>query len=226
MATISRSLPRSLLQVSRVAAPTKRKCILGPIPSRKTPRRHLSISTSWKADGPRRGSRQSGFLSEIPREAQNAEPPHVDPSNYLTPSKPITADDLPPEERAQYETLSQADRENYLGLQNHYIAVFEQPEDDEALEEAIDRLDREIEKESPFEFESKVSLRPGELGFWAEDEPDEMGVVEDGDDEYDESMITAVAENELELHREIRQYTRVAAWDMPLLSSMNSDPWK
>lgn len=141
----------------------------------------------------------------------------------MTPSNPIIADDLNPEERAEYESLSQTDRENYLGLQNHYAAMFEQPEENtEALTDAIDKIDREVEEEVPIEFETNVRLKPSEVGFWADDEPDEMGQMEDADDEYDESMITAVAESELELHREIREYTRIAAWDMPLLSSMTT----
>ena len=148
--------------------------------------------------------------------------PHVNPSDFLTPANPMTPDDLDPEERTEYETLSQPDRENYLGLRNHYVAMFEQPDDDSAtIDREVQKLDREIEKEAPLEFETTTNkLKPGEVGFWAEDEDDELGRYEDADDDWDESMINAVAESELELHREIREYTRVAAWDMPLLSSM------
>ena len=51
-----------------------------------------------------------------------------------------------------------------------------------------------------------------------------MGEAEPGeekgmlDDEHDD--ITALAHGELEQHREMRHYARLAAWEMPLLSSM------
>lgn len=47
-----------------------------------------------------------------------------------------------------------------------------------------------------------------------ETHPDLM--MEDPEDEGDD--ITSTAHGELEQHREIREYTRIAAWEMPLLS--------
>ena len=81
------------------------------------------------------------------------------------------------------------------------------------------RWDREIEREAPLDFGRSTRLRPAEIGLWAADEEDEFGQMEDADDYVDDSMMTAVAESELDLHRDIRQYTRAAAWDMPLLTS-------
>jgi len=50
-------------------------------------------------------------------------------------------------------------------------------------------------------------------GFWAEGE-EEMGPDEDyyGDD------ITSHGHGELQQHRELREYSRLIAWEMPLLS--------
>jgi small subunit ribosomal protein S35 len=67
-------------------------------------------------------------------------------------------------------------------------------------------------------------LKPSEVGLFAEDDPDTFAQVEDADDDWDESMITSIAESELQLHREIREYTRMAAWDMPLLTSKLTNP--
>ncbi|KAF2020969.1 hypothetical protein BU24DRAFT_487480 [Aaosphaeria arxii CBS 175.79] len=55
----------------------------------------------------------------------------------------------------------------------------------------------------------------GSPGFWAEGEP-RMGPDEDfyGDD------ITSHGHGELELHRELREYARLAAWELPLLSHL------
>jgi small subunit ribosomal protein S35 len=43
--------------------------------------------------------------------------------------------------------------------------------------------------------------------------------VEDADDDFHDDEITSMAHAEVELHREIREYARIAAWDMPLLTS-------
>lgn len=48
-------------------------------------------------------------------------------------------------------------------------------------------------------------------------EIDEQGSGED--DEFDGDDITSIAHGELEQHREIRDYARIAAWEMPMLSS-------
>ena len=98
--------------------------------------------------------------------------------------------------------------------------MFEEPDWDSKLaEQQISKMDYELEQKHPLDLDPPERLKPAEIGYWAEDEDDEFGVQEDADDDTDESMINAVAESELELHREIRQYTRAAAWDMPLLAS-------
>jgi hypothetical protein len=57
--------------------------------------------------------------------------------------------------------------------------------------------------------------------FWGEDEEDQDLVTEDMDDDMDfgEDDIMSLAHGKLEEHREYREYARVAAWQMPLLSS-------
>ena len=60
--------------------------------------------------------------------------------------------------------------------------------------------------------------------FWASDDPDEFAMVEDGDDDFYDDEITSMAHAEVELHREMREYARIAAWDMPLLSSKSHLP--
>lgn len=54
-------------------------------------------------------------------------------------------------------------------------------------------------------------------GYWADDEPDEEFALADDDDQWNEEDITTPAQADLEVHREVREYTRIAAWDLPLL---------
>lgn len=149
----------------------------------------------------------------------------IEPSEYLSPSNPITVKDLDAQERATYETLSKSDQDKYLRLQNHYKAIFESAASDEDLDRLADEVDREIDRQQgPLDFPSNRA-RGSEVGFWADDEDDEFGVMEDGDEDFSDEYITSVAESELQLQREIREYTRVAAWDMPLLHSMPIAPF-
>jgi len=53
-----------------------------------------------------------------------------------------------------------------------------------------------------------------------EDEPQDTGE----DDLYRGDDITSLAHGELEQHREMREYARIAAWEMPLLSSTRLHP--
>ena len=127
--------------------------------------------------------------------------------------------------------LSPKDQEAYLQLQNHYAAEFEaagidvnaDPEGelpDPIMDPLVDTLERQLDREiEPIDFPD-VPLPKKEVGFWASDEEeDEFTQVEDGEEEWDDNAITSVAQSELDLHREIREYTRVIAWDMPLLQS-------
>jgi small subunit ribosomal protein S35 len=129
----------------------------------------------------------------------------------------ITVEDFGPEERADYDMLSKDKQEGYLALQNHYAAVLESAEAEREYSDAVDEIDRQIEKEvEPLDF-SDYQIPFKEIGYWAHGEEDEFAQVEE-DAPWDDSAISSVAHSELEVHREIREYTRVIAWDMPLLN--------
>lgn len=56
--------------------------------------------------------------------------------------------------------------------------------------------------------------------FWMDDEPDSDLLHEDqNSDKFDEDDIMSLAHAKLEEFREYREYARIAAWQMPLLSS-------
>lgn len=140
----------------------------------------------------------------------------LDISELKTPSNPITVADLDPEARADYEAMPTDQREKWLATENHFAAMLENNEldNDEGLTRSVNMVSREISRDYPM---PQMKLDRKDEGFWAEDEDDEFGLSEDADDDYDENNITTVAESQLELHREVREYMRIAAWDMPLL---------
>lgn len=69
--------------------------------------------------------------------------------------------------------------------------------------------------------EQFARFKPGLISMGEDDEED-IGPDETfkGDD------ITSLAHGELEQHREIREYARIAAWEMPLLSSTSTHPFQ
>ncbi|KAF2203607.1 hypothetical protein GQ43DRAFT_411237 [Delitschia confertaspora ATCC 74209] len=73
--------------------------------------------------------------------------------------------------------------------------------------EMVEEEDYEIAKDDP-----KAIAQ----GFWGEGEEEDGGPDEDyyGDD------ITSLGHGELEQHRELREYARLAAWELPLLSQL------
>lgn len=118
-----------------------------------------------------------------------------------------------------YEMMSPEERALFDEENRRFVAMFNDPKERASDFQEIEQSAAIIEREEPMRFED---IKEKNLGFWAEDEPDELGIVEDGDEEFNDDEITSMAHAELELHREIREYMRIAAWDMPLLSSMYS----
>lgn len=243
MATPARHICRTLFKVSR-QIPVKRKCQpqsqwFSQRPGLSNTRIHyreLSTSLSRRAN-------ENGSTSRRDRSAQNDHDDEefdfnmtkVPEGGYKTPSVPITLADLDAAELADYHMLSPKDREAYMKLQNHYAAEFEDAGidvnsdpngelPDPIMDKLVDDVTRKVEREvEPLDFPD-VPLGRKEAGFWADEEDDEFSQVPDGDEVDDESDITSVAHNELDLHREIREYTRVIAWDMPLLQSKSLTP--
>lgn len=75
--------------------------------------------------------------------------------------------------------------------------------------------DFELETDEDFEIEED-DKRAASKGFWAEGEP-EMGPDED----YYADDITSHGHGELRKHRDLREYARLIAWELPLLSRMS-----
>lgn len=92
------------------------------------------------------------------------------------------------------------------------------PEVPPDMDEEISREVDEIEREMPI-VERPEKLTGPAIGFWASDEDDEFGKEPDDDDSFRGDDITTPAHAELDHHRDMREYQRRVAWDMPLLRS-------
>lgn len=144
------------------------------------------------------------------------------------PPKEPRAEDFPPMAEYSPDMLSKQDRSMYDMMAPEERAAFDAENrrlvsefnDVGKRAEAFADLEKQvnqIDKQEDIRFEDVRVTR----GFWAEDDGDELAQVEDGDEEINDDEITSFAHAEMELHRETREYARLAAWDMPILSSKN-----
>lgn len=200
MATFVRYFSRSLLQASG-RSPAKRKC-----------------NPHWH----RTPSQCRPFSTTNPRLAEDDEDRQksaINKPSLKKDRKSFTVADFTPQERADYEQLSKEEQAAQLARINAVQDALDSGELDEEIEMEATEMSREIDKEvEPLRFQD-YRARGQEVGFWADDEDDEFGQVEDDDDDIEEEDITSVAHSELEVHREMREYARIVAWDMPLLKS-------
>ena len=203
MPAFVRHLARLLLQASR-QIPAKRKC-----------------NPPWQCSS----AQCRNFTSTRPRLADDTEEKLLKRSAKRATKKEeqalteFTVADFSPEERADYEQLPKQEQQDELQRINETLNALHDGEFDDEMDGEINGIQRDLERETePLRFIDHRA-RGQEVGFWAEDEDDEFGQVEDGDDDVVEEDITSMAHADLELHREMREYTRIIAWDMPLLSS-------
>jgi small subunit ribosomal protein S35 len=204
MATFVRHFSRSLLQISR-RTPAKRKC-----------------NSQWHCTP----SRCRTFTSTSPRLAEDDEDRQASAISTRSSGKerkPFIPADFTPQERAEYELLSKEEQAAELTRINAVKDALDSGELDEEIDMEVAEMSREVDREvEPLRY-LDYRARGQEVGFWADDEDDEFGQVEDDDDDFEEEDITSVAHSELEVHREMREYARIVAWDMPLLKSKLAD---
>ncbi|KAL1989808.1 hypothetical protein VTN49DRAFT_7005 [Thermomyces lanuginosus] len=166
--------------------------------------------------------RQTRFFSASSINRLPEDPPVPPEPKDLTPEDieelpEYSPENFTPEEKRMYEMMSPEERALFDEENRRFVAMFNDPKERASDFQEIEQSAAIIEREEPMRFED---IKEKNLGFWAEDEPDELGIVEDGDEEFNDDEITSMAHAELELHREIREYMRIAAWDMPLLSKL------
>ena len=121
----------------------------------------------------------------------------------------FSLDDLEPEERTEYLRKTSEEQEKY---RNEVIEAFNDL--DSSMNDEFGKLSTETSKDMPYvSFEQKRV----KSGFFndSEEEPELTGE----DEEFEGDDLNELGHAELDRHREMRHYARLAAWEMPLLSS-------
>lgn len=148
-------------------------------------------------------------------------PPKELKAEDFPPVPEYSVDLLNPEQRSMYDLLSPDERAAFDQENRRMVAEFNDPVQRAAAFKDLEKRVQQIEKEDDLRFED---TRSRQLGFWAADETDEMTLVEDADEDVKDDEMTSTAHASVELHREMREYARITAWDMPMLSSRCNCP--
>lgn len=135
---------------------------------------------------------------------QDISEPYVFDVSSMGPEERNEYDYLSPEEKLQYEEES---RKFYEHMESPRVQSGLATEAANAAFEVSEEIDPEEDRPHPF--------KPG---LMAMGEDDEEGTG--ADDDFQGDDITSLGHGELEQHREMREYARIAAWEMPLLSSV------
>ncbi|OJJ40393.1 hypothetical protein ASPWEDRAFT_33776 [Aspergillus wentii DTO 134E9] len=153
------------------------------------------------------------FVSEDPPLPPLPRDPRPD---ELPPAPEYSPDLLSKEERSMYDLMAPEERAQFDAQNQQMVKDFNDPKKRSAAFAELEKSVNQIDKQIPMSFQSKD--KPGH--FWGDEEDDEFAIVEDADEEFNDDEITSMAHAEVEQHREIREYARIAAWDMPLLSKL------
>lgn len=126
---------------------------------------------------------------------------------------------LTPEARDHYNSLSPEQRLEYEESSTKLHDYMTSPEVESKLHQGVSQAVEELEREEPKVPFEVTKFKPGFFAM-GEDEPEDVGE----DEKFEGDDITSPAHAQLEQHREIREYMRIAAWEMPMLSSPSSIP--
>ncbi|KAJ5086806.1 hypothetical protein NUU61_008113 [Penicillium alfredii] len=143
-------------------------------------------------------------------------PPELRPEDF-PPMAEYSPDLLTQEQRSMYDMLSPEERAQFDADNRQQVAAFNDPQKRAAAFAELEKKVSEVDRNAPIYTEEKRGIP---RGFWAEDEEDELAHASDGPTNKNDDEITSAAHAELELHRELREYARITAWDMPMLSKL------
>lgn len=121
---------------------------------------------------------------------------------------------LSPEARNHYSYLSPEEKAEYEKSSQSLDKLMTSPEVESKLKGVVGEAIHEVvtQVRTP-----KIQPPRLKLGLFSMGEEDP--VVTGEDEEFEGDDITSLAHGDLEQHRELREYARIAAWEMPLLSS-------
>lgn len=126
---------------------------------------------------------------------------------------------LDPDTRAHYDSLSPEDKVQFREGARKLDEYMTSPEVESTLSAEVSQALKDVSLEAP-KIDMTTVFDKVKVGLMGMGEADEQESGED--EEFEGDDISSLAHGELEQHREMREYARIAAWEMPLLSSAQS----
>ncbi|CAD6567037.1 MAG: 28S ribosomal protein S35, mitochondrial [Alectoria sarmentosa] len=123
--------------------------------------------------------------------------------------------DLDRDERSTYNSLSPEEREQWRKEAQQMHDYMTSPGVESELQGEVSQAAYETSQAVP---DTEAVIKRIKPGLFSMGEAEEQDSGEDGEFEGDD--ITSLGHGELEQHREMRHYARIAAWEMPLLSKL------
>ena len=128
---------------------------------------------------------------------------------------------LEAEDLAEYQSLSPPEQKEYEDTYQKLKEHLSSPRVESEIQAEISNAVYELHQEVPPPVIHSERIKPGLMAMGEAEEQDSGE-----DDDYQGDDISSLAQGELEQHREIREYARIAAWEMPLLTSNPLSPQK
>ncbi|KZF19588.1 hypothetical protein L228DRAFT_263462 [Xylona heveae TC161] len=138
-----------------------------------------------------------------------------DDSSSATSTSTVFRDSLDPTIRNVYDSLSPQEQKEFEASSSGLKQHMRKPAVRDRLERAVGEASHYVDVNEPREYIVFAREQQGLLAM-GEPEPEDFGA----DDEFAHDDISSHAHGDLEQHREMREYARIAAWEMPLLSKL------
>ncbi|KAI4677233.1 uncharacterized protein J4E88_007041 [Alternaria novae-zelandiae] len=201
------SIPRRLLLQSR-QCPSRIRTLAAPKHTSAQWQRPISTTPRRYANEPTKEGSVTAADAKKPTETLDELAPELPQSSFSNTTQSKAFQDMTPQERES------------AMLENLRVSLAEI--DPNVVRDALRKGKRGLPQTQDFGLETDEDFdieeddkRKVSTGFWAEGE-ESMGPDEDyyGDD------LTSHGHGELEQHRELREYARLIAWELPLLSHL------
>lgn len=131
----------------------------------------------------------------------------------------FSIESLAPEERSTYKSLSPEEQAKWRYEAKQMHEYYTSPEMNSMIQGLASQAASDAQREMPHFEMTLPMVKPGYFNY-GEEEYFDTGE----DEEFQGDDINSLGHGELEQHREMREYARIAAWEMPLLSSTFPSP--
>ena len=162
--------------------------------------------------------KQALHTTPLRRRREDSEAPSSSQKAKREPFK-FSLSDFGSRERSAYQSLTPQERDQWREEAEQMHKQMTSPQVESELQGLVSRAVYETAAAVPHTEPTVKRIKPGLFAMGEEEEQDS------GEDpKFEGDDIPSLGHGELEQHREMRHYARLAAWEMPLLSSTSCSP--